>query len=154
MNTVVRRIGIAASTLALTLGLGIATAAPASAASNCHTVAVDPTAGGYVATITCTNTDRVAWSISIGGTFWQQQTVPMTFKSVGNTPDDAVNNATWVASNSNSTVYCTDVQTSAVPGGYNVVYTCPGGNMPYPHASQVDLNTAVSWANYMWILYR
>lgn len=154
MKKLVSRIAIAASAVALTAGLGVAVAAPASAASNCQTVSVGATAGGSIATLACTDT-RSGWSVVPGlGLVWGQGTVPMEFKGVGNTPEDAVNNAAWMAYNSNSSVYCTDVQTSPVAGGYNVVYTCPGGKWPYPNAAAADLNTAVSWANYQWILYR
>lgn len=157
MKKIVRGIGIAASALVIAAGLGVAVAAPASAASNCQATAIEATPGGYKASVLCTQTDP-SWSISVDGNgasgSWGQTTKLMTFKSVGNTPDAAVANAAWMAYNSDSSRYCTDVATAAIPGGYNVVYTCPGGRWPFPNGAAGDLNTAVSWANYQWILYR
>ncbi|WP_426624502.1 hypothetical protein ACPPVW_18425 [Leifsonia sp. McL0607] len=157
MRKIVRRVGIAVSAVALAAGLGLAVATPASAASNCQTQSVVPTAGGYLATISCSETIHY-WSFSTDGSTasgsWGDSLQWKTFKGVGNTPTDAASNAAWIAYNSTSSVYCTDVQTWPVAGGYNVVYTCPGGYMPFPNASGPDLNTAVSWTNYMWVLYR
>ncbi|CAM5408845.1 hypothetical protein [Leifsonia shinshuensis] len=154
MKKLVRRLGVVVATVAATAALGLAVATPASAASNCQTQSVVPTAGGYLATISCSETIH-DWSVSTDGTIgWGQSLQWKTFKGVGNTPADAAGNAAWIAYNSTTSVYCSDVQTWPVAGGYNVVYTCPGGRMPFPNASGPDLNTAVSWTNYMWILYR
>lgn len=157
MTKIARRIGIAATTLALAAGISLVAAAPANAASNCQAHSIVETPGGYLATVVCTQTDP-NWSIGIDGNgvsgSWGQKTKLMTFKSVGNTQYDAVNMAVWMAANSNSEVYCTDVTTAAVPGGYNVVHTCPGGRWPFPNAVGADLNTAVAQANYQWLLFR
>ncbi|MGO4301549.1 hypothetical protein [Leifsonia sp. RAF41] len=146
MKKIVRMITGAAAAVGIILGVGFVTAAPASAAgSDCQTLSVGETPGGYLATILCSET--------LDG--WLDNNLPTRsyYKGVGNTPGDALSNATWMAYNSNSASSCHDVSTAAVPGGYNVVYTCTG-RLTYPNAAAADLNTAVSWANYQFVLYR
>jgi len=146
MKKSTRLIVSAVATLALALGMGAAVAAPASAGgSNCQTISIDSTPGGFKASIQCSET--------YGG--WLDGRAPTTsiYKGAGNTPADALSYATWMAYNATDTAACHDVTTSEIPGGYNVVYTC-SGRFYFPNGSGPDLNTAGANANYMFVLFR